>query len=81
MERMFRFDADSLPDFSLFSKEKPFTIVMQLDGTGFGSLSIAQLIFRSVYTSQSPCRAAARRQPPRGRRPPHAAACAAAEGG
>ena len=54
MSRMFRFDAESLPDLSLFSKEKPFTIVMQLDGTGFGALSIAQLIFRSVYTSQSP---------------------------
>ena len=54
MDRMFRFDRDSLPDLNIFSKANPFTIVAQLDGTGFGSLSIAQLIFRSVYTSQSP---------------------------
>ena len=53
MSRMFRFDRESLPDLNIFSSASPSTIVVRLDGTGFGSLSIAQLMFRSVYTSYS----------------------------
>ena len=54
MDRMFRFDGDSLPDLNIFSEEHPFTIILQMDATGFGSLSISQMIFRNTHTSQSP---------------------------
>ena len=54
MSRMFRFDGDLLPPLELFTPENPFVIVLQVDATGFGSLSISQMIYRNVYVSQSP---------------------------